>query len=412
MNGVMKAEFKRGLLDRKFMVLLLITVAITIFLGFFRISSFSYTYLNTDGEIERYQGKEAIEKYNEDGKHNDEYLTTEGLKSDIGLYRELYNKYQGEKIIEFEIELSKMRYFLFLPYAFEPKKDAARYRLDYENLTLEEVDSFYENRKKHQINLFTEKTNDNPTVVNKLLEMEERVEKPFKINFTKQIFLDDEINDLFLIFMYVSITCCFLTAPVFSESYHTGEDEVFRATRYGKVQLGKIKIFVSILKGTTIFVINTFLYLSIVLTAYGVGLLNSSVQVTLFPILPYPLTLGEMIVLILLSGISCWFYLMSFVLFVSAKTKAVLSAIAIPIFCIVLNFSMSNWMKVKSSIFDMILKLIPNAGNSVYADLFIDYKFIEIGKMAIWSPYLVIILGVFLGILFLFLSNKSYEKHQ
>lgn len=412
MSGIFKAEIKRSFFERKFIVLLIISIAITLVLVLYRISTFSYIHINANEDIEKYHGKEGIEKYIEYGKQGDEYLTEEGLISDVRLYKEIYEKYNGDKTTEFEIELSKMRYRFFLPYAFEPKEGSPRYRVDYENLTLEEIHSFYENRSKQQMNLFIEKTDDDSTLVNRLLEMEKSVEKPFKLNFIKSISFDEEIDGIFLIFMYISIICCFLTAPVFSESYQVGEDEIFRTTKYGKTQLGKIKIFASMLKGMIIFVLNTLLYLSIVFSTYGMSFLNNSVQVSLSPILPYPLTLGGMIALILLSGICCWFYLMSFILFVSSKTKSILSAITIPVFCVVLNFIISNWLKVKNGFIDILLKLIPNAANSLHGDLFVNYKFIEIGRTAIWSPYLSVILGILLGSMFLFLANKSYVKHQ
>lgn len=411
MKNILKAEFRRNFLDKKFFVLFLTTLIMSFLLGLYMLNSFIYIKLEPTEEIERYHGKEAIKKFKENGKHNEEYLTTEGLLKDLEIYKELYSKYEDVKTKEFEIELSKMKYFLVLPYAFEPKNGSPKYRIDYENLTQEEVNHFYENREKHEVNTFKEKTN-NPLVMDKLLGMESKVEKPFKVNNEKVILFDDVLNGIFLIYIYVSVICIFFIAPIFSEPYQVGEDELFRTAKYGKKYLGKIKILVGMLKGILLFITNIFIYLVIILNGYGISILNIPVQIALSPILPYPLNLGDIIMIILLSGICNLFYLMAFVFFVSSNTKSVLVSLTVPVFCLMLNFSISNWLKVKSNLLDMILKFIPNTGNALYKDIFVDYKFFTIAKEAIWSPYFVIASSIILGIFFIYLSNKSYKKHQ
>lgn len=409
MKHILKLELKRFFSKKSSVLLMLLSMAmISAFI--INESKFQeYPLINDNGQVEKIRGEKAIDLMHDVSKV-DGYLTDEKLAGYLMTYRDIAKTYvQGD--VKSEIEAIKYANLGgLMEAAFEAKDNKYIPRLDIENLTDEEAQSYYHIREENQKLFFTNKFKDNSVILNSITKLESKAEKPFYV--TQFIGWDSAIGSFNLIFILVALLSCFIISPIFTSSYSSGEDEVFKTTANGKKYLGIVKIIASLIETSILFLLSIISYIGTTIYIYGFEGMKTSIQVAIQPILPYPFTLGGLVLYIVVIGFCCLLYLTTFISYISSKTKSILVSSAISISTVILSIFLIGFANLDSMIWKAIIRLLPTGGISIYTDIIEEILFFSIGTFSMGVGSFLFISSIIIGTIFFVLANRSYKMHR
>lgn len=221
----------------------------------------------------------------------------------------------------------------------------------------------------------------------------------------------EEIQYIELYIFMLSILCIAMVAPTFANEYQTGSDSIMRCTKNGRVKFSVIRILASGVIFTVVFIVGMVIHLSIINLAFGADCLKTSFQM-LFSIINLPnINLGQLQVILVLSGLLSLLASISCTLFLSAKCKDSLSALMISFAVMLLPTIV--YTALGSSVW--VSTILPSAGiglqNNFLYQLY-GFNFLYIGDMSFWTPHIILISAAIEVPIFLFLAVRSYCKHQ
>lgn len=190
-------------------------------------------------------------------------------------------------------------------------------------LTKEQADQFYEFRSRKVVgNIKSLPLNENSK--EKLLTLDEKVEKPFIFEYTGGY-------DRYLALLYTSgLMAAFLIAiyiaPIFAGEYQSGSDQLILSSRNGKKSLISAKIFTALsLTAIITSFISAITYFGCMLV-YGFDGANAPLQVKL-PLSTYPLSLGETALIFTVCILFACILVASVTMFLSSKFKSAFGVI-------------------------------------------------------------------------------------
>lgn len=409
MKYLLKLELKRFFRKKSSVLLILLSMILTAAFIINESNFQEYPVINSEGQIERIRGKRAIELMHNTSEV-DGYLTDKKLAENLITYREISKTYESGNI-KSEIEVIKYANLGgLIETAFKPQNNEYIPRLDIENLTNEEAHAYYSIRENNQKLFFENKCKDNSAILNKIMDMESKVEKPFYVS--QFIGWDSVIGAFNLIFILVALLSCFIISPVFTNSYSSGEDEVFRTTLNGKKYLGKVKIIASLIETSILFLVSITSYIATAIYIYGIEGLKTSIQVAIQPILPYSFTIGGLILYVTVIGFCCVLYLTTFISYISSKTKSILISSSISISTIILSIFLIGFVNFDSMTWNAIIRLLPTGGVSIYTDIIEEMLFFSAGTFSIGVGSFLLIVGTVIGTIFFVLANRSYKRYR
>lgn len=116
---------------------------------------------------------------------------------------------------------------------------------------------------------------DSPATQSKAAEMYRQVEKPFVVypGFASSVMDYQKIMG-FLVLLF----CVVIAAPVFSADYQSGADEIQRCTKYGRCQLGVVKVITTLCISGVAFIICSVVYILTANSLFGWDSIKTSVQ--------------------------------------------------------------------------------------------------------------------------------------
>lgn len=275
---------------------------------------------------------------------------------------------------------------------------------DIQNLTIEQADNFYNLRyTKLEEAINSNTLNDNSKA--KLLSLDKEVKKPFTFDYI-------DGYQRFLAIMYTTgMLICFasaiLLAPLFSGEYTNRTDQLLLSSKHGKKKLIHAKLFTGITLSSGICLILTVItYFQCMLT-YGFDGGDAPFQL-LVPMCAYPLTMGQVALLLSICILCANIFSTAITLFLSAKLKSpfgviiIISIITImPIFITIpdTNIFLHN-----------ILSLIPSNMMGYWA--LITPLLYELPGISV-LPYIFIpIFAVIVTIMILPFAYHSFKNHQ
>ena len=194
----------------------------------------------------------------------------------------------------------------------------------------------------------------------------------------------DAFDYIELYILVLSILCIAIAAPVFANEYQTGSDSILRCTKYGRVKLAVTRIMAACSIFIVIFILGMALHLAILNFAFGTDCLKTSFQI-LFSIISLPnINLGQLQIILVLSGLLSVLATISCTLFLSAKCKDSLSRlnteddyIAESEVFRVLDYD----IEVKDELISEALKYLPEKKrNVILLSFFLDMTDTEIAK--------------------------------
>ena len=152
------------------------------------------------------------------------------------------------------------------------------------------------------------------------------------------------------------------------------------------------------------------IHLLILNLAFGIDCLKTSFQM-LFSVINLPnINLGQLQIILVLAGLLSVLATVSCTLFLSARCRDSLTVLLISI--VILFLPIFAYGALGDT---WIGGILPSAGigmknNFLYQ--LCDFNFLHIGGMSFWTPYVILVSAAVEIPLFLFLTVRSYCKHQ
>ena len=213
-----------------------------------------------------------------------------------------------------------------------------------------------------------------------------------------------------LYILVLSILCVAIASPAFANEYQTGSDSILRCTKYGRMKLAVTRILSVCCIFIVIFILGMSIHLLILNLAFGTDCLKTSFQM-LFSVINLPnINLGQLQIILVLAGLLSVLAIVSCTLFLSARCRDSLTVLLISIVILFLPIFAHGALGDT-----WIGGILPSAGigmknNFLYQ--LCDFNFLHIGDMSFWTPYVILVSATVEIPLFLFLTVRSYCKHQ
>lgn len=407
-------EIKR-VMKTKMTIIALVTAILLSFAMAYIPTTFVYCIKGfQDGEPEYATGMETIKIKHQIEKEIEGEVTQDKIVSAVDTYQRVLKENQAEETYNLPIEVYHEYldpiYPLFAPIcnAYGNKKTASP--ADMKLLNADELEDFYTAADDYFNAKLMQQQGKYPNAVAKAQKMRSKVTKPFVYypGVTSDA-MDYEALTLFLILLCCTVAC----APVFSVDYQTDADSILRCTKKGRTTLAVTKIFSALMISGICTVLCLLIWCISTTLFFGTEGMKTSVQMIASIACMLNMNMGQLIwvhagigLLIVLSGIC-------FTLFLSAKSKTNVQVMAMSILACLLPLVL-YWV-LPESCANVLKCFLPSGGiglnNSVLYDM-VSLRFVNIGSLAIWTPYLIILVTLIEIPLFIGLAIKSYNKDK
>ena len=405
-------EVKRVLKSRRTLILLAVALVMSAAMAYLPIAFESINRPNPDGTKTELDGMEAIE-YKRDlyAAINGE-VTPEKVSEALKTYQDLINEYGPLESDTFPVSVSVKQIVPIRPllkalpelYA-DPLTGIGADLMD---IDPEDVaQNYYQRCETHLADVMRNEQRNHPAAQQQAVDQYAKVDMPFQLYAG---YSRDALDYIELYIMILAILCVSITAPVFSGEYQSGADSIMRCTKHGRTRLAVTKILASCTIFMVTFAICITLHLVISDSAFGTDCLQSSIQM-LFSIINLPnMNLSQTQIVISLAGLLSVLACVCCTLFLSAKCKDALTVLLIAIAVVLIpTFAYTalgaNWISA----------ILPSAGLGMQNNFLyqlINFNYLHIGGVSIWTPYIILISAVIEIPVFLFLAVRYYCRHQ
>lgn len=362
-----------------------------------------------DENKQNYKGLEAIKKYKEIRKDITGEVTSEVMQKAAVTIQTLF-KEQG---VESQYELPDEVYLnQFLPISpFVSGIESANFNSETGgptpiiDLDLDNVDDFYsacDNRLSYIMSTKSENAQ-------KMAKVSfDKVKKPY---LYYPGITSDAMDYLTSLIFLLLICCGIITAPIFATEYQTEADSILRCTKYGRTRLAVTKIISAFIICGSAFFLSCITWIVVTNSLFGWESLKTSVQMLFSVTALVSWNIGQLQWGVLGVATLSFFATISFILFLSAKCKTQVAAMAaglftcfLPVFWTILPDNMVSWIRC----------LWPTGAiglqNGILYD-FMDYNFLNVGSLSVWVPYAIIIFAIIEIPLFIGLTIRAYNHH-
>lgn len=406
-----RLEIKRVLKARRTLILLAVALIMSVVMAYLPIMFESINRPNADGTVTELDGIEAIRFKRTYYSETYGTVTPQKVADALQSYQSIVKEYGSLDDVPLDIYIEHIlaiRPLLKgLTEAFgDPATGMAADIMEID--PDEVVQSYYEKCAAHLNDVMENEQKDYPTAWQQANKKYVELEKPFQLYYGIS---RDAFDYVELHIFILSILCIAIAAPVFAGEYQTGSDSILRCTKYGRAKLAITKILASGSIFVVVFAFGMTIHLLISDLAFGMDCLKSSFQM-LFSIINLPnLNLGQLQVILALTGLLSMLASVSFTLFLSAKCKDSLTVLLVSLVILLLPTFVYSALASAT----WISTILPSAGIGMQNNFLyqlINFNYLHIGEMSFWTPYIILISAVIEVPVFLFLSIRSYCKHQ
>lgn len=289
----------------------------------------------------------------------------------------------------------------------DPDTGIAKSVLEIESYQLKR---YYDLCENWIVSLMKLEQRNNPIAQKTAVNMYENVEKPFEYYFgAGSNTMDYEI----LLEMMILIFCTVIAAPVFASDYQTGADDILRCTKYGRTKLGITKVVSALVICGIAFLFCMGIFIVISNSLFGWEGTKTSMQMIYSIVNLADWKTGELQAAVAAAGLLAVGATVSFTLFLSSKCRNVVMVLALGfVICIA---PVIVYMMIHGNTGLWIRCLLPSGAVGLQSSFLyasVDFEFLNIGEIAIWTPYAMIIFACVEMVLFAGLSVYSYDKHK
>ncbi len=415
MKRMIALELKRVAKTRSTWMIAMGALLLSVIMALLVTSFARHWNIDENGMDVRLTGRDAIQANQEMLKPIEGGLTPEKIQAAFATYHEVYEIY-GAKIEDIPKEVYYQKIAPINPIlngvreVYVDKSTGIPIPL-YE-ISPEEAANFYEQRTERLDSYLSYEYKDSPDVVRQALAMNEKVKAPFY--YVYGVGSSDTSDYLtFCIFLLVML-CTVIAAPIFSADYQTGADDILRCTKHGRWRLAVVKLLSAILLTTGIFAICVTAFILISYAVFGWDSLKTTFQLAFSAISFVPLTVGEANKLIVFCGLLTFLATICFTLFLSTKFTNPITVLGLALGGCLLptilllagsGANIENWIRL----------CLPSGGiglkNSFFYEL-VDFNFLSLGSMKIWTPYIIPVAAGIESVLFFILAVRSYSRHE
>lgn len=409
---MLKVELKRIIKSRQTMILMIAGICLSALLALAPVLFVSADVYDDNGKIQELNGISAIRYWREIKASSDGAVTPEKLKAALAIYREFIEKYGNPESKNFprDVYIEKISpiddLLRLLPVTYSDFVDGNLIPRGLSDIDPDELDSFYEacdTRLKNVIKVEREPESTRQKTVSLYSE----VDRPFKLyaGYTR-----DAFDYLCLTIMFLVIIGVVLAAPLFSESYESGADQILRCTKYGRGKLARTKVIANVLPSILIYIVGIVVHLLISDLSFGTITLKTSVQ-ALYDTISLPnFNLFQLQIVLAVGGLLTLISANAFTYFLSAKLERVAFTICISLLATLAPLFVSaalgtNW----------ISSILPAGGVGLTNNLLmqlVDFRFLHLGSYSFWTPQVTMLFTIIWIPVFLILAVVSYCKHQ
>lgn len=273
-------------------------------------------------------------------------------------------------------------------------------------ITPEQLDDYYTICEERIASLMAMEQPDSPGAQRKAIEMYRQVTKPFEVYPGISSTVMDYQNIMgFLVLLFSTV----MTAPVFSADYQTGADDILRCTKHGRARLGIAKAAAALFVSGITFVLCALLYLLTADSLFGWECTKTSIQMVYSIVTLADIDIGGLQLLFAAAGLLSVLASVSFTLYLSSKCKStVISLASSLVFCIA---PMVIYMTIPGAPSTWLCTVLPASGTSIQTSFLYavtDFRFLNMGGLALWTPYAMIGACIIEIPLFGFLAVRSY----
>ena len=271
------------------------------------------------------------------------------------------------------------------------------------------IDGYYSVCEARIASLMAMEQPDSPAARRTAVEMYRNVSKPFAVYPGMNSAILDYQNIMgFLVLLF----CVVIAAPAFSADYQSGADDILRCTRYGRARLGAAKLLAALLISGAAFALCAAAHILTADSLFGWECTKTSIQMLYSIVTLAEMNIGESQLIFAAAGLLSVLASVSFTLFLSSRCRNTVTSLASAlVFCIaptVLSMTapgpLSTWL----------CSLLPASGTSIQASILYaltDFQFLNLGGLAVWTPYAMIGACVIEIPLFAVLAVRSYCRH-
>ena len=401
-------EIKRILSSRSSQIAIGAAVLFSILLAYVPIT---FVYYYNPEEQKFVSGLQAINDEQAMRSNIEGAITQEDITNAITKYQAVLNKYGVDSRYKlpnegsYEIEDIKPLLHM-IEEAYGSEDGLAANILD---LSTNELTDFYETCSTHLANNMILEQKDHPAAQSAAVTSYSKVSIPFSYYYGIS---SSAIEYEGLLIALVLFCCTIVCAPVFSTEYQTGSDNILRCTKYGRKELAITKIFSAIIISSSVFLICFIVWFGLTMAFWGTKGLHTSLQI-LFTVIG--LIDGNAMHLIFLLAACSLIMLISSIcltLFISSKASGNMVSLAIA-FLVSIMPLMLTWF-IPSNIACIVKALFPTGGiglnNGLLYDL-LNFNFLNIGNIAIWTPYMIVGVACLEIPLWIFMTIRNHNKH-
>lgn len=405
-------EVKRVLKSRRSLILLAVAFVLSVAMSYLPIAFESINRPNPDGSKTELNGMAAIEYKRELYAAINGEVTPEKASEALKTYQNLVNEYGPVESDTFPLSVNVEQIVPLRP-LLKALPELYADPLTGIGADLMEIDpedvaqNYYQRCVTHLADVMKNEQRNHPAAQQQAIDQYAEVDMPFQLHAGLS---KDAFDYIELYIMVLAIFCVAITAPVFSGEYQSGADSILRCTKHGRIKFAVTKILASCMISIATFTISIILHLLISNLAFGADCLETSLQM-LFSIINLPnINLGQLQIYLALAGLLSILSCVCCTLFLSAKCKDALSVLLISITVILIpTFAYAalgvNWIST----------VLPSAGIGMQNNFLyqlINFNYLHIGGMSFWTPYIILFTSAIEVPIFLFLTIRSYCKHQ
>lgn len=389
MLRLIKMEILYTLKQRYFKITIILSILISLLLAFLFLNGILETKLMDDGSKKVIKGIEASKlTYEYDEKYSGK-MTIDKLKTTRDIYQSSYDSIKDKTIISEPFLEVRPIVLSIERLLYPPKDNMIIVKWQGRDMPKEYAEGYYELRsdmiKKNVGSI------NNINIKNKIISMEENIDKPFSYGENYVNWLDG-IEWLTMLMILLLLITNILSSTAFTQPISDGRKSIILKTKTGYKKFSYIKLTSVILINLLIFTISTSIFIFILIKGLGLNGLNTDIQIAMpFSLVNY--SFKELIIFILISGAISVISSSAFCMVISAMSNSSKTSISIAIglfFVFLLNaFFVRTDLPIVKKLFEL---------SSYYMSTSFYYMgtldLFSISKFVIWKPYALILLSI------------------
>ena len=409
---MLRVELKRILKSRRAVILMITGICLSALLAVAPISFVSADVYDDNGNVQELNGLSAIHYWREVKAPSNGKVTPGKLKAALETYQNCVEEYGSPDSEDFPVEvyiatISPIRDLLrLLPTTYSEYVNGNLVPRNLTELDVNEIDSFYEACETRLENVIKVEREPESTS-QKAAALYSKVDRPFELYVG---YNSDAFDYLCFSILFLVIISVVLSAPLFSENYESGSDQILRCTKHGRKKLTQTTLSANMLTSIFMYITGIVIHLLISDLSFGMTTLKTSVQ-AIFDTISLPnLNLFQLQIVLAVGGLLTLISVNALTYFLSSKFERTAGTISVslivtlaPLF-IFAAFG-NNW----------ISSILPAGGIGLNNNLLmqlVDFRFLHLGSHSFWTPQVTMLFTIIWIPIFLIFAVRSYCKHQ